>query len=164
MKKEIGMLAIVTMLAACSGGGNTAVQQAPQQGGFALRSEATGGAARVTLRALPASGPVVTLIGRLHYDTSRLTMTSCQIAGQIGAGTAAGKTLHFKEASPGVIRAVVEGGLQAMPAGSDVLTCTFTAAAGAPPGPATVQAQGDVSDTSLVDRPFTAETTVSIGQ
>jgi hypothetical protein len=164
MKKDIGMLAIVTVLAACTGGGNGGVQQAPSQGGFALRSQAASGAARVTLHALPASGPVVTLIGRLSYDTSRLTMTSCEIAGQIGAGTAAGKTLHFKEATPGVIRAVVEGGLQAVPAGSDVLTCTFAAAPGAPPGPATVQAQGGVSDTSLVDRPFTAETTVTIGK
>jgi hypothetical protein len=164
MKKDIGMLAIVTLLAACSGGGNTAVQQAPQQGGFALQSESVSGGARVTLHALPAAGTIVTLIGQLNYDPSRLTMTNCEIAGQVGAGTAAGKALHFKEAAPGVIRAVVEGGLQALPAGSDVLTCTFTAAPGAPSGPATVHAQGDVSDTGLVDRRFTAETTVTVGK
>lgn len=164
MKKHIGMLAIVTMLAACSGGGNTAVQQAPQQGGFALQSESASGAARVTLHALPAAGTIVTLIGQLNYDTSRLTMTSCEISGQIGAGTAAGKTLHFKEPAPGVIRAVVEGGLQALPPAADVLTCTFAAAPGAPAGPVTVRAQGNVADMSLKDRPFVAEATVDVGK
>ena len=102
MKRHIGMLAIVTVLAACSQSENTAVQPAsqPQQGGFALQSESTGGEARVTLRALPAAGAIVTLVGQLNYDTSRLTMKNCEIGGQIGAGTTAGKTLHFKEPRP----------------------------------------------------------------
>jgi hypothetical protein len=160
------MLAIVSVLAACSQSENTAVQPAsqPQQGGLALRSESTGGEARVTLRASAAAGAIVTLIGQLNYDASRLTMKNCEIGGQIGAGTAAGKALHFKEPAPGVIRAVVEGGLQALPPATDVLTCTFAAAPGAPAGPVTVQAQGNVADMSLKDRPFVAEATVDVGK
>jgi hypothetical protein len=166
MKRHIGMLAIVTVLAACSQSENTAVQPAsqPQQGGFALQSQSTGGEARVTLHASAAAGTIVTLIGQLNYDTSRLTMRSCEIGNQIGAGTAAGKTLHFKEPAPGVVRAVVEGGLQALPSDADVLACTFAAAPGAPSDPATVLAQGNVSDTSFKDRPFVAEAKVSVGK
>ena len=160
MKRHIGMLAIVTMVAACSGGGNSAVQQAPQQGGFALQSQSAGGEAQVTLHASPAAGAIVTLIGQLDYDPARLTMTNCRI----GAGAAAGKMLHFKEAAPGVIRAVVEGGLQTLPPDADVLTCTFAAAPGAARGPATVRAQGKVADMSLKDRSFAAQATVEIGK
>jgi len=164
MKRQIGMLAIVTVLAACSQSENSAVQQSPQQGAFALQSESTGGEARVTLRASAAAGTIVTLIGQLNYDTSRLTMKNCEIGGQIGAGTRAGKTLHFKEAAPGVIRAVVEGGVQPLPPATDVLTCTFAAARGAPSGPVTVRAQGNVADMSFIDRPFAAEATVTVGK
>jgi hypothetical protein len=166
MKRHIGLLAIVTVLAACSQSENTAVQPAsqPQQGGFALQSESTGGAAQVTLSASAAAGTIVTLIGQLNYDTSRLTMQNCEIGADIGAGTAAGKTLYFKEPTPGVIRAVVAGGLQALPPAADVLTCTFAAAPGAPAGPVTVRAQGNVADMSLKDRPFVAEATVDVGK
>ena len=163
MKRQIGMLAIVAVLAACSGNGNTAVQQAaPQQGAFALQAQSTGGGAQVTLRSLATAGTVITLVGQLKYDTARLQLTDCAAGPEIGA--AAGKTLHFKEPVPGVVRTVVEGGMQPLPPTTDVLTCTFAAVAGAPSGPASVRAEGNVADMSFVDRPFTAEATVTIGK
>jgi hypothetical protein len=164
MKRHIGMLAMVTVLAACSQSENTAVQQAPQpqQGGFALQSESAGGEAQVTLRSLATAGTVITLVGQLKYDTARLRLKDCAAGREIGP--AAGKTLYFKEPIPGVVSAVVEGGLQALPPTTDVLTCTFAAAAGAPGGPATVHAEGNVSDTSFKDRPFVAEATVDVGK
>lgn len=162
MKQVIGMLAMVTLLAACSNSGNAPVSQPSQQGGFALQAQSAPGAGeqRVTLRALPTAGTIITVVGQLKYDTTRLTMKGCEVS---SAGAAAGKALNVAEPSPGLVRAVVVGGLKELPDGSDVLTCTFASAPGAPPGPVTVRAEGNVSDMSFVDRPFVAEGTVNIG-
>ena len=74
MKTRLGMLAIVALLAGCSGSGNTPGQPSQtQQGAFALQSaSADSGATRVTLHAQPTSGTIITLVGQVKYDTSRL--------------------------------------------------------------------------------------------
>jgi hypothetical protein len=153
---------MVTLLAACSNSANTPLPQQPQQGGFALQSQSApaAGERRVTLRALSTAGTIITVVGQLNYDTTRLTMKGCEVS---SAGAAAGKQLNVAEPSPGLVRTVVVGGLQALPEGSDVLTCTFAPAPGAPAGPVTVRAEGNVSDMSFVDRPFVAEGTVDVG-
>jgi hypothetical protein len=163
MKLRIGMLAIVTLLAACSSNsGNAPVSPAPQQGAFALQAQSAPGSGeqRVTLHALSTAGTIITVVGQLNYDTTRLTMKGCEVS---SAGAAAGKQLNVAEPRPGIVRAVVVGGLQPLPDGSDVLTCTFAPAPGAPAGPVTVHAEGNVSDMSFVDRPFVAEGTVNVG-
>lgn len=161
MKKSIGLLAIVAVLAGCSGGGSSP-QAAPQaQGPFALQSQSSGaGETRVTLHAAQTAGTIVTLVGQLTYDTSRLSVKGCEI----GSGpSGAGKSLSFAEPVPGTVRTVVQGGLQPLPAATDILSCTFAAAPGAPAGPATVHAEGTVADTSLADRSFSADGTVKTG-
>ncbi|MFI5394452.1 MAG: hypothetical protein ACHQ9S_02865 [Candidatus Binatia bacterium] len=162
MKQRIGMLAIVTLLAACSNSGNAPVSQPAQQGAFALQSQSVPGAGeqRVTLHALSTAGTIITVVGQLNYDTTRLTMKGCEVS---SAGAAAGKQLNVAEPRPGLVRAVVVGGLQPLPDGSDVLTCTFAPAPGAPAGPVPVHAEGNVSDMSFVARPFVAEGTVDVG-
>src|SRR5512139_523407 len=161
MKTRMGMLAMVALLAGCSGNGSAPVQQSPtQQGAFAIRSaSANGGTTRVTLHADSTAGTIITLVGQLKYDTSRLKVQGCEIGTGIGAGTTAGKTLHFAEPAPGVVRTVVEGGLQPLPQDTDILTCTFAPASGAPAGQASIRAEGNVSDMSFVDRPFAADGT-----
>jgi hypothetical protein len=156
---------MITLLAACSNSANAPLpqqSQQPQQGGFALQAQSAPGAGeqRVTLRALSTAGTIITVVGQLNYDTTRLTMKGCEVS---SAGAAAGKQLNVAEPSPGLVRTVVVGGLQPLPDGSDVLTCTFAPAPGAPAGPVTVRAEGNVSDMSFVDRPFVAEGTVDVG-
>lgn len=165
MKTRLGLLAIVALLAGCSGGGNAPVQQSQtQQGGFALQSAAAaGGATRVTLHAQSSAGTIITLVGQLTYDTSRLKVQGCEIGKDVGSGTAAGKALHFAEPVPGTVRTVVEGGLQPLPPNTDVLTCTFAPVPGAPAGAAAIRAEGNVADMSYVDRPFAADGTVKVG-
>lgn len=144
-------------------GGNTPLQpsQQPQPGIFALRSEPLGnGETQVALHSLSTAGTIITVVSQIDYDTKRLSMRGCEIGQSIGAGTAAGKTLHFAEPTPGIVRAVIEGGLQALPPMADVLTCTFATAPGTPPGPVMLQAHGNVADMSFVDRGFAAEATV----
>lgn len=165
MKKYLGTLAMVTLLAACSNSANAPQpqqSQQPQQGGFALQTQAAPGTGeqRVTLRALPAAGTIITVVGQLNYDTTRLMMKGCAVS---SAGAAAGKQLTVAEPSPGIVRAVVAGGLKELPEGSDVLTCTFAPAPGAPAGAATIHAEGNVADMSFVDRPFAADGTVNVG-
>ena len=162
MKKSVGLVAIVAVLAGCSGGGSSP-PAAPQTqpGPFALQAQSAGGGdTRVTLHASSAAGTIITLVGQLSYDTSRLNIKGCEIA---SAASTAGKSLHFAEPVPGIVRTVVEGGLQPLPEATDVLTCTFTQAPGAPAGQASVHAQGNVSDMSFTDRPFAADGTVQVG-
>ncbi len=161
MKKSIGLLAIVAALAGCSGGGSSPPSAPPQQGPFALQSQSSGsGQTRVTLQAREGAGTIVTLVGQLNYDVSRLSVKGCEI----GPGpSGAGKSLSFAEPVPGTVRAVVQGGLQPLPGPTDILSCTFAAVAGAPAGPATVHAEGTVADTTLADRTFSADGTVKLG-
>ncbi len=165
MTKRLGILAMVTLLAACSGNGGSPAPQSqpqPQQGPLTLQSQASGtGDTTVTLHASEAAGTIITLVGQLQYDTSRLSMKGCQIGTDIGAGTTAGKNLHFAEVAPGTVRAVVEGGLQALPPAADILTCTFSRVSGAPSGGASIHADVKVADMSFVDRPLSADATVN---
>jgi hypothetical protein len=154
------VLASFALLAACSSGGGTSAPQA-QQGVFGVKaaSAAPGGEARVALHTLPSAGSVVTVVGELDYDTSRLRATGCTV----NDAAAAGKSLSFAEPSPGMLRTVVVGNLEAIATSSDLLTCTFSVAADAPHGPTVVRVHGDVSDAKFEERPFSVEGTVMIG-
>ncbi len=164
MRKSITCLALVIAVAGCSsGGGGSSPSSAPQpqQGPLALQSQSTGsGETQVTLQARADAGTIVTLVGQLDYDVSRLSVKGCTL----GSGPSnAGKSLSFAEPVPGVVRTIVQGGLQPLPEGSDILSCTFAAVAGAPTGDATVHAHGTVADTTLADRSFSSDSTVKVG-
>lgn len=132
---------------------------------FALQTEKTSGDdVRVTLHSLPSSGPVVTIITELSYDTARLKMKSCGINPEIGEGTTAAKVLHMAEPAPGLVRAVVAGTLAELPQAADVLACDFAVQPGAPAGPTTVRVHGQVADTTFQDRSFSAEKTIVISR
>jgi len=159
-----GFLVTITtalVLAGCQGGGGTAT--GPGQGVFALQAQgaARGGEARVTMRSLPSAGAVVTLVGQLSFDADRLAVTGCELAPKV-TDVVAAKALHWAQPQPGTVRAVVVGGLDALPAETDVVTCTFTVKADAPRGTTTVRADGDVSDTTLQERVYTAQTTLEV--
>jgi hypothetical protein len=153
-------LAALALLVACSSG-EKSTSQNTEQGMFALQSQpAAPGEARVSLRALPSAGPIVTVISELNYDPARLRMKACELNAAIGDGNN-GKSLHVAEPSPGVLRAVVAGTLDALPQTGDVFTCTFSASGSS--GSVTVRAHGEVSDTTFVDRTFATEATVNVG-
>jgi hypothetical protein len=153
-------LATMALLAACSSGENS-TSQSTGQGAFALQSQpAAPGEARVSLRALAAAGPIVTVISELDYDPARLHMKGCELNAAIGDGKT-GKALHVAEPSPGVLRAVVAGTLDSLPPTGDIFTCTFTGSGSS--GPVTVRAHGEVSDTTFTDRTFVAEGSVNVG-
>lgn len=156
----VTMMAAV-VLAGCQGGGSTATGSG--QGVFALQAQGAprGGEARVTMRSLRSAGSIVTMVGQLSFDADRLTVTGCEIAPNV-AQTVGAKALHWAQPKPGTVRAVVVGGLDALPAETDVLTCTFAVKADAPRGALTVRADGDVSDTTLQERGYTAETTLEV--
>jgi hypothetical protein len=120
---------------------------------------AGGGEARIRLRSLAAAGPIVTMVGNLTYDTARLKVKNCEI----GAAAAAGKALTWAEPKPGLVSTVVAGGLGELPAGGDVLSCTFAKVPSSPPGEAALRVEGDVADAQLAERRFVAETTVGVG-
>jgi hypothetical protein len=150
-------LAALALLAGCSSGEKT-TSQSTGQGVFALQSQpAAPGEARVSLRALPNAGPIVTVISEFNYDPA-LHMKACELNAAIGDG---GKALHVAEPSPGVLRAVVAGTLDALPQAGDVFTCTFSASGSS--GPVTIRAHGEVSDATFVDRTFATEATVNVG-
>ncbi|MFQ5668142.1 MAG: hypothetical protein ACE5I7_17140 [Candidatus Binatia bacterium] len=166
MRARSSVIAVVAILAGCSNGGiGSGAAVRPEQGVLAVqaRGAAPGAEAQVQLKVLPGAGPIVTIVSELNYDPTRLTMQRCSIDPTIGAGTAAGKSLHVAEPTPGVIRTVVEGGLAALPAESGVLHCAFTVAPQAGAGPTAVRVHGEVADTTFEDRAFSAEGTVVIG-
>ncbi len=158
------LVIIVSMLAlaACSGGSNgSASAPQTQQGIFALQSQAaSAGEAKVSLHTLSSAGTIVTVVSEFNYDAQRLHMKNCQLNPAIGDGQT-GKALHVAEPSPGVLRAVVAGNLDAIPQPGDVFTCTFSVSGSA--GPVTVQAHGEVSDTTFEDRTFTTQTSINVG-
>lgn len=130
---------------------------------FALQAENTShDDVRVTLHSLPTSGPVVTIITQLDYDTARLKMKDCGINPAIGEGTASAKVLHLAEPVPGTVRAVVAGTLAELPQAADVLACNFAVQPGAPAGPTTLRVHGAVADTTFEDRSFATEKTIVI--
>jgi len=130
---------------------------------FALQAESTPDKdVRVTMRSLPTSGPVVTIITQFDYDTDRLKMKTCTISPEIGEGTASAKVLHLAEPVPGLVRAVVVGKLEELPAAANVLACDFAVRPGAPAGPTVVRVHGQVADTTFEDRSFAAEKTIVI--
>lgn len=154
-------IGVATMLAACSSSQNSGAPQS-QQGIVALQqSTSADGGTRVSVRSLPTAGTIVTMVGQLRYDASQLQMKSCELNPQIGDGTPAGKALQFAEPSPGLISAVVVGGLEPLPQSTELFSCTFAAASGASSGPVTVHADGNVSDTTFEDREFVAEATIA---
>ena len=135
----------------------------PEARVFALQAENTSGdAVRVTLHSLPTSGPVVTIISELDYDTARLKVKRCGINPQIGDGTASAKVLHFAEPEPGVVRTVVAGTLAELPQAADVLACDFAVQPNAPAGQTIVRVHGQVADMTFEDRSFAAEKTIVI--
>jgi hypothetical protein len=160
MKRHLVIgVAALALVAACSSGENRTSQSAGE-GMFALQSQAAAaGEARVSLRALATGGSIVTVISELNYDPTRLRMKACQLSPALGGGNG-GKTLYVAEPSPGVLRAVVAGTLDALPEPGDVFTCTFSASGSSP---VTVRAHGEVSDTTFQDRTFAAEGTVNVG-
>jgi hypothetical protein len=130
---------------------------------FALQAADTAhDAVHVTMRSLPTSGPVVTIITQLDYDSARLKMKSCDISPEIGAGSKAAKVLHLAEPQPGLVRAVVAGTLEELPKAGDVLACDFTVQPNAPAGPTTLRIHGDVADMTFEDRAFSTEKTIVI--
>jgi hypothetical protein len=130
---------------------------------FALRAESMPDKnVRVTMRSLPTSGPVVTIVTQVDYDTGRLKMKTCTISPEIGEGTASAKVLHLAEPQPGLVRAVVVGKLEELPAAADVLACDFAVQPGAPEGPTVVRVHGQVADTTFEDRSFATEKTILI--
>jgi hypothetical protein len=130
---------------------------------FALHADDTSGDdVRVTLHSLPTSGPVVTIISELDYDSARLKMKQCGINPQIGDGTQTAKVLHFAEPKPGVVRTVVAGTLAELPQAADVLACDFAVQPNAPAGPTIVRVHGQVADMTFEDRDFSAEKTIVI--
>lgn len=136
---------------------------APEQRVFALQAADTAGRdVRVTLHSLPTSGPVVTIITELDYDSARLKMKSCGINPEIGEGSQSAKVLHMAEPAPGLVRAVVAGTLAELPQAADVLACDFAVQPDAPAGPTTVRVHGQVADTTFEDRSFSAEKTIVI--
>jgi hypothetical protein len=135
----------------------------PEHSVFVLKGPDTAaGDVQVTLQALATSGPMVTIIGEVDYDSSRLQMTSCRINPEIGGGSQVAKVLHVAEPAPGLIRAVVAGGLEVLPKAADVLACDFAVRPNAPTGPTMVRARGQVADTTFEDRSFSAEKTFVI--
>ena len=139
------------------------VPQNPERRLFALEGgESAAGDVHVTLHSLPTSGPVVTIIGELNYDSARLKMTNCGINPEIGEGSKTAKVLHVAEPAPGLIRAVVVGTLEELPKTGDVLACDFAVQPNAPTGPTIVRVHGQVADTTFEDRSFSAEKTIVI--
>ncbi|HVO22530.1 MAG TPA: hypothetical protein VMW56_02765 [Candidatus Margulisiibacteriota bacterium] len=135
----------------------------PEARVFALQAESTADKkVRVTMRSLPTSGPVVTIVTQVDYDTGRLKMNTCTISPDIGEGTASAKVLHLAEPQPGLVRAVVVGKLEELPAAANVLACDFAVQPGAPAGPTVVRVHGQVADTTFEDRPFAVEKTIVI--
>jgi hypothetical protein len=135
----------------------------PEARVFALQAEDTSAdAVRVTLHSLPTSGPVVTIISELNYDSARLKMKQCGINPQIGDGTETAKVLHFAEPQPGLVRTVVAGTLAELPQAADVLACDFAVQPNAPAGPTIVRVHGQVADMTFEDRSFAAEKTIVI--
>jgi hypothetical protein len=114
----------------------------------------------VALQTLPAASDVVTVVGELNYDTSRLRMKTCTI----NDAAAAGKSLSFAEPSPGTVRTVVVGNLETLAPSSDLLTCTFSVASDAPDGSVALHVHGEVSNAAFEDRPFSTDGTVMIGK
>ena len=141
----------------------TTASSNPEARLFALQAEDTSGDdVRVTLHSLPTSGPVVTIISELNYDTARLKVKRCGINPKIGDGTETAKVLHFAEPEPGVVRTVVAGTLAELPQAADVLACDFAVQPNAPAGPTIVRVHGQVADTTFEDRDFSAEKTIVI--
>ena len=139
------------------------ISQNPERNLFALEgTESSAGDVHVTLHSLPTSGPVVTIIGELNYDSARLKMTNCGINPDIGEGSKTAKVLHLAEPSPGLIRAVIAGTLEELPKAADVLACDFAVQPNAPTGPTIVRVHGQVADTTFEDRSFSAEKTIVI--
>lgn len=156
-------MAAIGALVGCNRG-DTSQGQSPQSTQFALRTSAAqpGGEARVTLRS-GAAGPYVTLIGELTYDASRLTFKDCAVDGGIPNTGGAGNTLNVFQPQPGLVRAVMAGGLQPLPEATDWFTCRFGVAPGSPSGAAAVRLRGNVADTNFADEMFTADGSVAIG-
>ncbi len=161
MKQSIVVFGLVTALASCGHAENAAAQEAaqprrrPPEQELAVNAETMrGGKTRVTLRSVATAEAIITLVGQLNYDPSRLSLKGCEIGREIGAGTASGKALHVAEPTLGIVRAVIEGGLRSLPPNVELMICTFAAVPGAPSGPVTVHAEGSVADLSFVDRLF----------
>ncbi len=114
------------------------------------------GQVRVTLHSLTTAGPIVTVIGEINYDPTRLQWQDCASDGQ-----SAGKDLHVREAAPGTLRLVLAGSLTPLPANSEVAACVF-AVIGKNRTPVTIRAHGEVADTTFADRPFDLTQTVAI--
>ena len=141
----------------------SSAESGPEGRVFALQAESTPDKdVRVTMRSLPTSGPVVTIITQFDYDTARLQMKTCTISPEIGEGTASAKVLHLAEPQPGLVRAVVVGKLEELPAAADVMACDFAVRPGAPAGPTVVHVHGQVADATFVDRSFATEKTIVI--
>lgn len=157
MTRTMVICAMACVAAGCSSGGGGGVSTG--SGGFALQTRAAraGGETTVGLRADAAAGTVVTLIGNLRYDRDRLQVKDCTLT-DMGSG----KDLTWAEPSPGLVSAVVVGGLQPLPADAEVFSCRFAVNAGAGGKAAAIRAEGEVSDTTLVDRPFAVEARVAI--
>jgi hypothetical protein len=139
---------------------------------FALEAEGgpPGGEARVRLRSLPTSGTIVTVIGELHYDPERLRLKHCDLNPIIPHRQTSPdrelldtKALYVSEPTPGVLRALVAGGVDPLPPTSELFTCTFGVRVDAPHGPVEVSAHGDVSSPTFDDRNFAAAGEVIIG-
>jgi hypothetical protein len=166
-RRLVGVLvAGLTALAACSSGStSTSSGQKTGQGIFALRAQpaAPGGETQVALHTLDSAGSVVTVISEFDYDAGQLQLKGCVLNPVIANAKPNPKALNFAEPSPGVLRAVVAGSLEPLPQASDVFTCTFAVAAGAPSGALNIQAHGDVSNASFEDRTFATNAAVTVG-
>ncbi len=119
---------------------------------------------RLNVRAVADAPRVVTMIAEMEYDAARLTTRGCEISPGIGEKTAAGKSLSVLSPTPGLIRAVLAGSLQPVPGNTDVFSCTFAVAAGAPAGAAPVRLHGEVADAAFADYAFVADANVIINK
>jgi hypothetical protein len=153
---------------------NHVVEQAQEAGEHIFDLEAEGGPpggeARVRLRSLPTSGTIVTVIGELNYDPQRLRLKHCDLNPIIPHRQTSPdrelldtKSLYVSEPTPGVLRALVAGGIDPLPPTSELFTCTFGVRVDAPEGPVAVRAHGDVSSPTFDDRNFAAAGEVVIG-
>lgn len=164
--KMLVPVAAMALLVGCqSGGGNSPAGSAQTSSSqFALRTSSApaGGEARVTLHSA-AAGPYVTLIGELTYDANRLTFKDCTLGSDVHTSSGVGNTLNVFQPSPGLVRAVVAGGLEPLPQATDWFTCRFDVAAGSPRGTAAVSLRGNVADTNFTDETFTVDGSVTVG-
>jgi hypothetical protein len=152
-------LATLTLFAACQSQ-DRAASQGSTQAAFTIQTSPAprGGETRAIVHASASSGSMLTMIGELTYDASRLTLKECAMSPGVGGGA----SLSTFPPAPGLVRAVVTGGAQPLPQGADLFSCTFTVAADAPSGSMPVTLHGDVADESFQDHTFTAEGTAVV--